>query len=546
MRTQNKKRVALCRLGLSFLACTLLYAACTTSSTSVAGGGTRGGNPVMLGKIMTVSKMPARDAIITLVPELYDPVRDAPLPSSLTGTTNEEGEYRFADMDTGTYNIEAVSAVTRERALIYGVHLTVDPVTVPTDTVRSTGTIKIVLPDGLDTAAGGYFYVPGTRIAALFTKNSDHIVLDSVPAGPVPSICYAVRNSIVAPAHVRDSVTITPGGTTTVTNIAWKYLKKLYLNTTVSGAGVAGNVEKFPVLVRLNTGNFNFNQAQKNGNDIRFTKSNGDTLPFEIERWDSVSGLAEIWVKADTVYGNDSTHYFMMYWGLRPASPASNVTAVFDTANGYAGVWHLGPGLSDATSNNHNGTDSSTADTAGIIGRCRMFSSANRSCVTIPRAPCFDLTASITLSAWVKVTSFTYEWQAVVAKGDGAYRLHSDTMFKTAYFSLTNADTAHGGFQDASGTTIINDHAWHLITGVFDGTVMRMYTDGKSEGTKAVSAPCLTDTMNVTIGENRGQSPRFFNGAIDEVRIMHASMSADWVKLCYMNQKQDNALVVFK
>ena len=37
-----------------------------------------------------------------------------------------------------------------------------------------------------------------------------------------------------------------------------------------------------------------------------------------------------------------------------------------------------------------------------------------------------------------------------------------------------------------------------------------------------------------------------FKGKIDEVRLSNVSCSMDWIRLCYMNQKIDDALVVFK
>ena len=83
---------------------------------------------------------------------------------------------------------------------------------------------------------------------------------------------------------------------------AWKYSKQLYLNTTATGADVSGTVTDFPVLVRLNSGTFNFAEAKVNGDDIRFTKSDGLTpLLYEVEQWDATAGQAAVWVKVDTV-----------------------------------------------------------------------------------------------------------------------------------------------------------------------------------------------------------------------------------------------------
>jgi hypothetical protein len=38
----------------------------------------------------------------------------------------------------------------------------------------------------------------------------------------------------------------------------------------------------------------------------------------------------------------------------------------------------------------------------------------------------------------------------------------------------------------------------------------------------------------------------FFIGCIDEVRVTSTAQSPDWIKLCYMNQKSDDLLVLFQ
>ena len=105
---------------------------------------------------------------------------------------------------------------------------------------------------------------------------------------------------------VHKNVTAISGQTTLTAYQGWLHSMPIYLNTTSSGAAVYENVYNFPVLVRLNRGNFNFSEAKGNGEDVRFVKPDVDSTPllFEIERWDSSTGAAEIWVRVDTVYAN--------------------------------------------------------------------------------------------------------------------------------------------------------------------------------------------------------------------------------------------------
>ena len=118
---------------------------------------------------------------------------------------------------------------------------------------------------------------------------------------------------------------VLPGAVLAVDDYSqWTYSKNIYLNTTSSGANVATNQMGFPALVRLTSATFNFLQAQDSGQDIRFSKSNGTHLAYQVERWDRSNQLAEIWVRADTVYGNNGSQYFTMYWGNSGAADSSN------------------------------------------------------------------------------------------------------------------------------------------------------------------------------------------------------------------------------
>jgi len=103
----------------------------------------------------------------------------------------------------------------------------------------------------------------------------------------------------------------------------WSYYKTITVNTTNAngGANVATDRTNYPLLVRLSGANYAevFAYAAANGSDIRFTKTNGVTrLPHQIERWNQGAQTAEIWVRMDSVFGNNpgsGITYLRMYWG---------------------------------------------------------------------------------------------------------------------------------------------------------------------------------------------------------------------------------------
>ncbi|HMD68776.1 MAG TPA: DUF2341 domain-containing protein, partial [Chitinivibrionales bacterium] len=165
----------------------------------------------------------------------------------------------------------------------------------------------------------------------------------------------------------------------------WAHACNITLNSSATGANVATQQLGFPVLVRLTSATpaFSFAQAMTAGQDIRFSKSDGTHLPYQIERFDQANQLAEVWVKAD-VNGNDAAQYITMYWGNGTAADSSNGAAVFN--NGFAGVWHLGEtgninanGYADATGATPlTGVGMVAGDeTNAVIGIGQNFGSAN-------------------------------------------------------------------------------------------------------------------------------------------------------------------------
>ena len=210
------------------------------------------------------------------------------------------------------------------------------------------------------------------------------------------------------------------------------------MNTTVSGAGVDSDVYDFPVLVRLTESNFDFSQAAENGKDIRFTSRNGTPLLHEIEKWDGASRHAAIWVRIDTVYGNDSTQSILMYWGNPDAQDYSNSKLVFDTASGFQGVWHLGDEpndlIRDATFNGYDGSSPDTATPSiseGAIGYCRTFNGTSDFITMNNTAESkinFPQNGYYSVSAWVYLDTIDIKSRCILSKGYEQYYLRSSSF----------------------------------------------------------------------------------------------------------------------
>ena len=66
---------------------------------------------------------------------------------------------------------------------------------------------------------------------------------------------------------------LTAGDAAAWWNDGWQYRKRISLNTTTNGADIKENLMDVPILIRLHSGNFDFSNAQAEGQDIRFVSS---------------------------------------------------------------------------------------------------------------------------------------------------------------------------------------------------------------------------------------------------------------------------------
>ncbi|MBN1575480.1 MAG: DUF2341 domain-containing protein [Chitinispirillaceae bacterium] len=535
----------------------------------LAGATTETTNGVV-GSIRNGDDTPAQNTVVRLLPDGYDPVSDGALDRGFIDTTDAEGAFSFRRIAPGRY---AVLARKREAALssmIRDVTVTDDSVTaVPPANLDKSGSIATDFSSSGSTLAGGYVYIPGTDIFST-VENDGSAFLGDVPPGTVSAVILASGNNGKRNV-LRNEITVTAGDTVTIEQPLWKYSRRLGLNTTPDGAGVAADVCNFPVLIRLNSGNFDFTQARTDGGDFMFVGSDKVALPYEIERLDASGGRAEIWVKVDTIFGNDSGQSITMYWGNPDAADSSRSNAVFDTAAGFQGVWHMGDAADgtfrDATINRYEGVTSDTARpqvAEGAIGNCSMFDGA-ADYITMPNTADGRLNFKekdyYTVCAWVFIDTFDRASHCIVSKGYQQYYLRS--TYISADLSFTTPVWEFVEFSETDNwqpsTSPAASGQWALLVGVRQGTRQFLFCNGVLVDStvdvwqNAVSRNTANDLYigrfkdSVTVPPvQTGVGYNYFKGSIDEVRIISAAQSPDWVRLCYMNQRPDDRLVVFR
>jgi hypothetical protein len=528
------------------------------STDRLAGTGTETSTKgIVMGALYGGGGKVAPHAAVVLVPQSYNPLIDAPLSDVFKDTTDNNGNYIVGPVDTGSYNLEAAQVLDGTKLFRNSIAVAQGDNKRGADTLGPPGAMVVTLPMAVTSTSGSLYFQGSTIAVPVNPSNASggSIRVDSLPPGLLSALYYTASVNSVDPVKIADGVTITSSVATPVVGFSalWKFSKKLYLNTTASGAHIYGTVRHFPVLIRLTNANFIFGNAKSNGEDVRFVTSSGAPMAYQIERWDPAAQRAELWVSVDTIFGNDSSRYFIMFWGNTEAQSASDGSKVFDTANGFQAVWHLNQmgtdSILDATANHFNGVSVgrvSTTMSAGAIGAGKPFDGLTNY-ISVPNSASgklnFQENGHYTISTWVNADSLDNAFHQILSKGDRQYGMQIHNINQ---WEIMEYDQATGWQSVRSPATA---GRWKFVVGVRDGAVLSLYVDGALTSNWIISradSMGRDTTSNVSIGRQSIGFPRYFNGMIDEVCMANTVRSSDWITLCYMNQKEYNTLIVFK
>jgi len=144
----------------------------------------------------------------------------------------------------------------------------------------------------------------------------------------------------------------------------------------------------------------------------------------------------------------------------------------------------------------------------------------------IPDESAFDFTSGVTVAVWVKADSLDKPYQAIVTKGEWAWRIQRNEETSTLEFACSGVRIpSEHPYGPLYGTREITLGQWHHVAGVYDGKRMSLYIDGTLDASQEASGPIGVDDDPVLIGENAEQRERFWTGQIDDVRVYNHGLS---------------------
>ena len=333
----------------------------------------------------------------------------------------------------------------------------------------------------------------------------------------------------------------------------WTKSADLIMDTSPSGANVTATVADFPILLRLTADNFVFSEAKGHGQDIRFAKADGKPLAYQIERWDSTKAVAEIWIKADTVFGNAAAQTLRCYWGNPAAADSSNGASVFQ--NRYVAAWHMGGDANTPRANavsggqaavpvNYDGDESRP----GIIGLADSLDGGAPGDYLDIGDGYQDFSSGFMFSVWAYPTAMKgYARFLELGNGESADNIMlirdstTDNLRFDNYYAGATVSTVK------SPAAIALNQWQHLAVTVTSGGAVKLYRNGAmiSSGTLSNSISGNWRASNF-LGKSNWAWDGYFQGLLDEPEIMNVPHSDSWVKLCYQNQKANQNLVTLK
>lgn len=137
----------------------------------------------------------------------------------------------------------------------------------------------------------------------------------------------------------------------------------------------------------------------------------------------------------------------------------------------------------------------------------------------------FDCMGGVTVAAWIKVNQFDRPWQAIVTKGDSAWRIQRNNEANTLEFACTGLGIPGGNdYGSLFGAKEISPGQWRHVAGVYDGAKMCLYVDGVLDASQEASGTINTNDTLVQIGANTDMGDRFWNGSIDDVRLYNCAL----------------------
>jgi biopolymer transport protein ExbB len=317
-------------------------------------------------------------------------------------------------------------------------------------------------------------------------------------------------------------------------NDKWTLRKKITIDTTPNGGAITDPIGTTPVLIRLS--DFNFSAARDDGTDIRIVAEDDKTsLPYHIEKYDSLLGEAFVWVSVPNLKSGATTILYLYYGNTADMTVEGDghgkPTYDSDTVLVYHFADKVGAAPADSSAAGNNAQNAGLSDDGSLIGPGLRLD--GKTMVTVPAAGSLAWTSggSMTWSAWVKPAALTAN-AIIYSRRDGSNDLLIGADNGVPFIDINGTRSAVGAPMTVN--------SWHHFAVVSDGTKTILYVDGASYATVAAAVPTLNSPALIGgDAPEAGAGNAAFIGGIDELEVSRVARGPGLVKFAASEQSGD-------
>lgn len=550
-------------LILEFAFAFMFLASCSDAKT--AGNSAETGSPELAGVLFLEKGALAKHAHLQCIPQEFDVFHDT-VQDAFKTVSDKNGAYSFHSLTDGIYTLEAFHPETGERLLVQKLELIEGKTLFLDDTLHAPGSVKIYLDHSQENGVKGRAIVLGTSILRELRILDNYFVVDSLPSGLLHLVVYLDDSDSTVLYY--DNLQI-PSGTTLILNetlekqpLVLQYPFSMLLPEGLDSSLVVGSSD-IPLILRLDSHTINFDSLITLSGRWHVTRiltdgSRSKELPISLHRIDSVAKEVLLWVRIDSLNGNDFLE-IVFDEKLEPTFAMD----VFPTNRSYSAVWHFDDGPStiedSAEKQGHTAVGYNLKETEGVIGRALSFNGIDAYAVVDPsriedsvlgHSLNFSVSDDFSFSLWVKLEDIE-KAQTLFSKGIHNYSLRfvPDSGFVFEMFSepTMNADSSveMAGYRTLcmGGNNLIEKGKWIFVA----------FTTRNEVQTLFVNDSIFTDLKKIEWNGERDegidfQMGRMFDatvgseylfGSLDELFISSGGRTQQWIYAIYFNQNPE-------
>jgi biopolymer transport protein ExbB len=321
----------------------------------------------------------------------------------------------------------------------------------------------------------------------------------------------------------------------------WAFRKEITFDLTPAGADIKGAASDVPILIRLSLGNFQyFADAKPDGSDLRFIASDDKTpLKYHIERFDSQTQIALVWVRLPLLTGGANTDKIYLYYGNKSAPGADDAPGTYD-AN-QALVYHFGAAKNapqDSTAyKSEPSSFGADLNPASLIGSGAKFGGSQAISVATNTAIHLAAGKGFTVSAWVRFDGT--ETNAYIAQLADQGKEVTLGINGTQAFARYNGGSAP---VTVTQTGQLTNGEWHHLALTVGGGHLSLLVDGADAGQADAQVQDVGGVL--TIGGSAAKAS-YYTGDLDELEVSNVARSSDWLKVAARSQGMVAPLVIY-